>query len=530
MGRCGAGLARFSPRWRPLVTHVMRSLSARILIGFFALLITFAAFVVTIVLNLREVEDQASLILAGYVPLAMTLADLAQRQDDLRQYLEQGNVETPALASLRKSRDAALHQVVGTLAGLPTLVSSGSQAAAEVARQTAETGPLVDELDRTVAGLVPLYAMVEPGILARLPTKAEPSPQPTPDPRRARSVEALLQLRERERAIDHTVASLRARWVSRTSRTKTWLSDNERVIRQRAVYLGIPAMAFGLAVTVWVALSLRPLLRLREGARRIAAGDYGKRVPETGPTEIADLARELNSLGRAVQEREAEKLRAARLAMVGKMAAQIAHEVRNPLSSIGLNTELIEDELDDSAGEARELCRKIHAEVNRLTQVTETYLGMRGGKPKLARESLNAIVDDLVGFVRKDLASRQVELTTELDPSDPAGTIDANQIRQCLINLVRNAADAVAVKGGGHVVLRTRGERDRVEIAVVDDGVGIASDDLPRLFDPSFSTKEGGNGLGLALAQQIIHDHGGEIHVASRVGRGTTFTLSVPAA
>jgi two-component system, NtrC family, sensor kinase len=279
-----------------------------------------------------------------------------------------------------------------------------------------------------------------------------------------------------------------------------------------------------------VALSLRPLLRLREGARRIAAGDYGKRVPETGPTEIADLARELNSLGRAVQEREAEKLRAARLAMVGKMAAQIAHEVRNPLSSIGLNTELIEDELDDSAGEARELCRKIHAEVNRLTQVTETYLGMRGGKPKLARESLNAIVDDLVGFVRKDLASRQVELTTELDPSDPAGTIDANQIRQCLINLVRNAADAVAVKGGGHVVLRTRGERDRVEIAVVDDGVGIASDDLPRLFDPSFSTKEGGNGLGLALAQQIIHDHGGEIHVASRVGRGTTFTLSVPAA
>src|SRR5262249_33817716 len=97
------------------------------------------------------------------------------------------------------------------------------------------------------------------------------------------------------------------------------------------------------------------------------------------------------------------------------------------------------------------------------------------------------------------------------------------------INLVRNAADAVSVKGGGHVVLRTRGEEDRVEISVEDDGVGIASDVLPRLFDPFFSTKEGGNGLGLALTQQIIRDHGGDIHVASRVGRGTTFTLSVPA-
>jgi signal transduction histidine kinase len=275
-------------------------------------------------------------------------------------------------------------------------------------------------------------------------------------------------------------------------------------------------------------MNLRPLRRLREGARRIAAGDYGKRVSEAGPTEISDLAREFNSMGRAVQEREAENLRAARLAMVGKMAAQIAHEVRNPLSSISLNTELLEDELGEHASEARVLCRAIHNEVNRLTEVTEGYLGLRGGKPRLAREPLNAIIEGLVDFVRNDLATRHVELATELDPDDPTGYIDANQIRQCLINLVRNAADAVSANGGGQVVLRTRGERDQVEISVEDNGVGIASDVIPRLFDPFFSTKQGGNGLGLALTQQIIRDHGGEIHVASRVGRGTTFTLSVP--
>jgi signal transduction histidine kinase len=190
---------------------------------------------------------------------------------------------------------------------------------------------------------------------------------------------------------------------------------------------------------------------------------------------------------------------------------------------------LLEDELGDNASEARELCRAIHSEVNRLTEVTETYLGLRGGKPKLARESLNAIIGDLVDFVRSDLATRHVELETELDPEDPPGHVDANQIRQCLINLVRNAADAVAAKGGGRLVLRTRGEGRRVEISVEDNGVGIAGELLPRLFDPFFSTKEGGSGLGLALTQQIIRDHGGEIHVASRVGRGTTFTLSIPA-
>jgi two-component system NtrC family sensor kinase len=311
-------------------------------------------------------------------------------------------------------------------------------------------------------------------------------------------------------------------------RTKDWLAVNERTILMRAIYLGIAAMVLCAAITAWVAVTMRPLARLREGARRIAAGDYGKRVSETGPTEIADLAREFNSMGRAVQEREEEMLRAARLAMVGKMAAQIAHEVRNPLSSISLNTELLGDELGDDASEARELCSKILAEVNRLTEVTETYLGLRGGQPRLAKESLNAIIGDLVGFVRNDLATRQVELSTSLDPDDPTGYIDANQIRQCLINLVRNAADAVSANGGGRVVLRTRGDRSRVEIAVEDNGVGIADDVMPRLFDPFFSTKKGGSGLGLALTQQIIRDHGGEIHVASRVGRGTTFTLSVP--
>jgi signal transduction histidine kinase len=517
----------------------MRTLSARILLGFIALTITFGVFAATIIVNLREVEDQASVILRGYVPLAMYSADLFTRQEDLKTYLDTGIQEatrardvSKVISTLRTKRDAQLRAIRTTIDGFRGLSHSDGQAASEVARQFPITNQVVEQIEREVDEVAPLYTTLLGAPPLRVPNKSDPGFQAFYDALDAPhklAYDTLQRLREAELGISRTVTALKLNQSSRTIRDKDWLANNERTILMRAVYFGIAAVVLGFAITAWVAVTLRPLRRLREGARRIAAGDYGKRISETGPAEIAGLAREFNSMGRAVQEREEEKLRAARLAMVGKMAAQIAHEVRNPLSSIGLNTELLEDELGDNASEARELCRAIHSEVNRLTEVTETYLGLRGGKPKLARESLNAIIDDLVGFVRSDLATRHVELATELDPEDPSGHVDGNQIRQCLINLVRNAADAVAAKGGGKVVLRTRGAGRRVEIAVEDSGVGIADELLPRLFDPFFSTKEGGSGLGLALTQQIIHDHGGEIHVASRVGRGTTFTLSIPA-
>jgi two-component system NtrC family sensor kinase len=524
----------------------MRTLSARILLGLVALTITFGVFVGTIVVNLREVEDQASLVLGGYVPLAMVSSDLAQRHSDLQAYLDQGifdanqpNEVAAAIQNLRLKRELALKEIIKTLNGIGERINSNGQAASEVSRQLPLTVPMVNDIKQRIADTAPLYDSLTAAPLLHLPKplqiKADPGWQAAYDaldPAHKTGYDAaydtLQRLRDAERPTGKTVSDVRDNWQRRMMRTKDWLAVNERTILMRAIYLGIAAMVLCAAITAWVAVTMRPLARLREGARRIAAGDYGKRVSETGPTEIADLAREFNSMGRAVQEREEEMLRAARLAMVGKMAAQIAHEVRNPLSSISLNTELLGDELGDDAGEARELCSKILAEVNRLTEVTETYLGLRGGQPRLAKESLNAIIDDLVGFVRNDLATRQVELTTSLDPDDPTGYIDANQIRQCLINLVRNAADAVSANGGGSVVLRTRSDRGRVEIAIEDNGVGIADDVMPRLFDPFFSTKKGGSGLGLALTQQIIRDHGGEIHVASRVGRGTTFTLSVP--
>ena len=342
--------------------------------------------------------------------------------------------------------------------------------------------------------------------------------------------DSLGPLRDSERQISSQAAELSRRVSAQVEDYLKKLQEREQEARRITIALGAIAVLLGMLVTAWVVITLRPLARLREAARQVAAGDYASRIDERGPAEVVELAREFNSMGRAVEERERELVRSERLAAIGKMAAMITHEVRNPLSSIGLNSELLQDELDGSSDEAKKLLRAIHREVDRLTAITEEYLAFaRLPKPKLAAEAINPLVGALAAFMREDLAARQVGLVVELDDGDPIAMVDGAQLRQCLINLVRNATEALSGKTGGTVTLRTRRLGERISIDVEDNGVGIAADVRQRIFDPFFSTKEGGSGLGLALTQQIVKDHGGDLSVQSAVGRGTTFTVSVPA-
>lgn len=513
----------------------MRTLSARILLGFAALTVTFAVITATLVDSLGQVEDQVILIGKGYVPLALKSKELANRQDDLRNYLEKQLAEESNVVLARaninrykNARERYLLENRKVLEELEKLIDIDPM-------QFRESLPLLEKLEKGVASVTSLYAdlLAAPPLKITEPTSSQILsafllPVPAIDPKREQAASALKKLQEEEGKHWRQAASLAGKQERNVEKLTERLQENEHLLRVRTFYLGISAVVLGLIVTMWVVYTLRPLRRLREGAKRIAAGDYANRIAETGPSEITDLAREFNVMGRAVEERERELVRSERLAAVGKMAAMITHEVRNPLSSIGLNTELLEDELGDNT-EAKNLCRAIHREVDRLTAITEEYLRFaRLPKPKLAAEPINPMVGALAAFVREDLSVRDVKLVTELAPGDPIAQIDAGQIRQCLINLVRNAADAVVANKGGTVTLRTRAVGKRIEISVIDDGVGIASDVLPRLFDPFFSTKEGGSGLGLALTQQIVRDHGGDLAVQSVVGSGTTFTLSVP--
>ena len=221
-----------------------------------------------------------------------------------------------------------------------------------------------------------------------------------------------------------------------------------------------------------------------------------------------------------------------RLAAIGRMSAVVAHEIRNPLSSIGLNTELLQEEVDeagmDSGSEAQSILSSISKEVERLTEVTDAYLHLaRLPKPNLGPHEINTILDDLLRFMSGEFETKGIELVQELDPE--AGLVDADdsQIRQALLNLLKNSSESI--NDGGVLTVRTKRINKVVQICISDTGKGIAEDDLDRIFEPFFSTREGGTGLGLALTQQIISEHGGSIDCESSVGDGTTFTVKLRA-
>jgi two-component system, NtrC family, sensor kinase len=301
---------------------------------------------------------------------------------------------------------------------------------------------------------------------------------------------------------------------------------------QRAVSAALLLGGLGLLAAVGAALfmlrTLKPLRVLRMHARQIAGGDYGRRISVDSRDEIGDLAREFDAMGRAIQEREQRLIRSERLATVGRMAAQITHEIRNPLASLGLYVELLGDELPpDVDGEARRLVTSIGKELDRLSEITETYLRfVRLPRPKLEVEDLGAIATAVLEFARAELSLAGISLELSVAAGLPEVAADENQIRQALLNLVRNAKEAMP--GGGKLRVEVAAAAGQVRLGIGDTGSGIAAEHLGKIFDPFFSTKEKGTGLGLALVQQIAAEHGGRVEVASSPA-GTTFTILLPA-
>jgi signal transduction histidine kinase len=332
--------------------------------------------------------------------------------------------------------------------------------------------------------------------------------------------------------LTHSLNRLRRPLRGESGQIAQRLTDDEETALQMALGLGIAGLTIAAAAFLFTLRTLRPLGVLRERAREVAGGDYARRTGVTSHDEIGDLAREFDAMAGAIEEREQRLIRSERLATVGRMAAQITHEVRNPLSSIGLYAELLGDEIADRGDEPKRLVSSIISEVDRLTEITETYLRFaRLPRPKLEREDLGAIVTGVLEFSRAELAQAGIALELDVAAGLPDVAADEAQLRQALLNLVRNAREAMSNRPGGRlrvVVACVEGASSEVRVTVQDSGGGIPPEHLGQIFDPFFSTKERGTGLGLALVQQIVVEHGGRIDVESGPEVGTTFTLVFP--
>jgi two-component system sensor histidine kinase AtoS len=222
-------------------------------------------------------------------------------------------------------------------------------------------------------------------------------------------------------------------------------------------------------------------------------------------------------------------IRADRLAALGELTAGVAHEVRNPLGIIRASVQLVEDAHTDPE-RAREATRVIKQEIDRLDKVIKALLDFgRPSTPTLRPTNIEDVVADVVLFTRRFAGQARVDIETEYAASMPLVSGDADQLKQVFVNLVSNAVQAME-GSGGTIKVRVWDDDGFVFVSVTDTGKGIPPEDLGKIFDPFYSTRDDGTGLGLTIVHRIVDQHGGRIEVESVPGAGTTFTVALPSA
>jgi len=231
------------------------------------------------------------------------------------------------------------------------------------------------------------------------------------------------------------------------------------------------------------------------------------------------------------RRKEAQLRRAESLASLTTLAAGVAHEIKNPLGSISIHMQLIrralqgKDEVESSAIERH--LGIVDEEIDRLNKIVVDFLfAVRPMDVHLREGDPGALVDETAEIMRPEAEAAGIEIEARKGEDLPLVLLDDRLMKQALLNLVKNAL--AAMPGGGRLVLSAERREDEVLVSVEDNGSGIAEENLPKIFEPYFTTKENGTGLGLTITFKIVKEHGGEITVKSRPGQGSTFTIALP--
>ncbi|RPJ77474.1 MAG: hypothetical protein EHM15_00220 [Desulfobacteraceae bacterium] len=221
-----------------------------------------------------------------------------------------------------------------------------------------------------------------------------------------------------------------------------------------------------------------------------------------------------------------------RLSSMGQLAAGVAHEIRNPLNAVSMAVQRIQREYAPQQSENQEefcsLIRTVRQEIGRLDATVEEFLSLsRAGRLVLRPVAVVELLESILLLVRAEADVRGIRIETAWEEPGAVAVLDENRMRQALLNFIKNAFEAMTGTGTLTVSVRSR-PHHRVGITIADTGTGISAGELERIFNPEFTTKEKGLGLGLAIALQIIRAHDGELKVASEPGRGTTFEVLLP--
>jgi signal transduction histidine kinase len=376
---------------------------------------------------------------------------------------------------------------------------------------------------------VPLPPLINAGQLADDNTL---SPLPSQAPTQSRS--------GAPRAFPFPVQTDRGRWyiivvLGRANmQTSIWNIQAARPLLYTLAVLLVTT--FITAVLVW--RFTRPIQDLSDAARRVAAGQFDIQVRAADRSdEMGQLVIVFNEMTRRLagtRELEAQLHQAEQSAVVGRLASAIAHEIRNPLNYINLTLDHVRTSLAPEDAQKRatfnRLADQLKAEVARInTRISEFLNYTRPPKLDLRAVDLREAAEDALRMVEVQAAESDIKVSVESEGQVPPVLADAESLRSVFTNLLINGLQAIDGAGGElHIRLKAEGAGHLARIEITDTGHGIAPEDISKVFEPYFSTKETGTGLGLAIVKKAIDDHGGTISVRSKPGSGTTFIITLP--
>ncbi len=302
---------------------------------------------------------------------------------------------------------------------------------------------------------------------------------------------------------------------------------------QRELFFGLSYTAFsGLVFMLIVSWYLsrwitKPLEELVVITKELARGNLSIRAPEKGPPEVRELAKALNEMARQIQEFQQRLVESERLATAAQLAASLAHEIKNPLTSLRLAAEFLQELLQDQP-ELAKRAQVITRESKRLERILQRMLE-RTKKIELKKTpcDLNRLISEVLEGAKLQLSARGQKLKLDLAHPAPVALVDGERIKQVLWNLLNNASEATPK--GGEIIIRTKNlSPEEVALVVEDTGPGVKEEDLKKLYKPFYTTKKGGTGLGLAISRQIIILHGGQLFFENRPEGGLRVTVTLP--
>jgi len=307
------------------------------------------------------------------------------------------------------------------------------------------------------------------------------------------------------------------------------------------VFLGITLLGAFVSMALSYVVARRisvPVRKLASAAREVAQGNLETKVEIVSGDELGELAEAFNVMATALKERD-ERLKdyttkriieTERLALIGQLSANVAHELNNPLQGIVTYSHLLLERLpcEDSTTAS---IRKIVAQADRCREIIRGLLDFsRQRKPDKTVCSLNSVLVDCVSLVENQASFHNITIEQELQADLPTAVIDPSQIERVIMNMIINASEAMEAGGRLRIATRHDPRLQQIEVEFSDTGHGIPQEHIDKIFDPFFTTKDVGHGtgLGLAISYGIVREHHGTISVESEVGKGTTFLIRLP--